>query len=179
MLFARSCAAFAKAGLGGTAPRIQMIVDLRRYLPPGRTVEGNFVCGTVLHPTNAGDSVSMYRAIQESTSTARPLAALALSSVRAGVVGPRSKVAATVRSAPPEPELVFSNLGALDALDDLPWAASRGDRRVVVTGSETGPEEITISFAECFEALHVTARFHSTTFDSEAVQSAVDIMCRD
>jgi len=187
VLFAAAGTALTRYGLTPRWPGAVMLVDARRYLPDGATVDGNFSWGQYLCPTDRGDPRAVHESLTAELDSGRPLAMLALRTARLAVppgrlaVPPGSAPAPAARrvSTEPRPELTLTHIGKLDAYTDLPWTGPVEGYRNISVPTTSGPEAVTVSFSELTGALYVNVSFHGSTFDPETVYRAVELLCHD
>jgi hypothetical protein len=150
-----------------------VIYNLRRYLPEGENVvSGNFVSGLLVRAANPDDAESLSDAMRVQIESARPLAALVVGVVKAGLVGVPSRLWRSVGDRP-SANLVFNNLGRAEAFDGLPWTASPDDRTCAIITRPGSPEDVTILMVMVAGVLHVTASFHANVLNEEAVNRAL------
>lgn len=179
MFLAAVSAALTRAGVGPPPEGLVVLVDARRYLPPGVVVDGNFCWGQYLRPADQTDPRAVQEALLGDLATGRPLAMLILRHAslllrRRDRHRPATTVAAGVR-----PELTVSNSGRLDVYDRLPWSGGLPTRSSMTLATPAGPAAITVSVEEMAGMLHATAVFHRSTFDPDAVGRAIDLIGAD
>ncbi|HLL65283.1 MAG TPA: hypothetical protein VK453_05995 [Micromonosporaceae bacterium] len=179
ILLAAIPVALTRCGVGAQPDGLVMLIDARRYLPPGSVIDGNFCWGQYLHPTDPTDPRAVQDTLKEEIASGRPLGMLILrqASLLLGRGG-HSTVPTTV---PTEvrPELTVSSSGRLETYEDLPWAAGPDGRESITVATPAGPPAITVSVDELSGTLHLTAVFHGSTFDAEAVRRAMDLVGAD
>jgi len=178
VLFAAAPAALTRAGLPPKWPGAVVLVDARRYLPAGGTVDGNFSWGQYLRPADLTDPRAVHAALAAELATGRPLAMLALRTARLALRPDRPATASRV-SARPQPELTLTHIGRLDGYLDVPWAGPPEEHRNISVPTTSGPEAVTVSFSELAGALYVNVSFHGSTFDPGRIATAVELLCRD
>ncbi|NYI70783.1 hypothetical protein GGQ54_001343 [Naumannella cuiyingiana] len=117
-------------------PRVNLVVDNRRYLPRPRRVHGNFVSGLALPVPELADPSALTERVQRVVESGRPLAVMALGAARAlarrggaeqgpgGAVHPAAPIGLTH---------VF--MGRWVSGDAWPWA---GERREMACWTEPG-----------------------------------------
>jgi hypothetical protein len=180
VLFAATAAAFARCGLAPKWPGAVVLVDVRRYLPPGCAVNGNFSWGHYLRPADLTDPRAVHETLAGELSAGGALAMLALRTGRL-MLSPRRGTAPVPETVGrrPRPELTLTHVGRLDGYTDLPWAAPAERRHNISVPTTGGPEAVTVSFTELSGALYINASFHRSTFDADAVDRAVRLVRRD
>jgi hypothetical protein len=180
VLFASASAALARCGLTPKWPGAVVLYDVRRYLPRGSTVDGNFSWGQYLLPESLTDPRALHRALSEEFASGRPLAMLALRTARLMLSGTRP-TGPVLRAVPahPRPELTLTHIGRIDQYLDLPWAGPPEQWRNMSVPTTSGPEAITLSFSELAGALYLNASFDSSTFDPDRVLRVIDLICQD
>lgn len=180
VLFAATTAALARCGLD-PKPGMVVLVDARRYLPPGATVDGNFSWGQYLRPADPADPRQVYAALGGELAGGRPAMMIGLRAARLTL----SRAAAAPHAAPrtvparPRPALTLTHIGRLDPYRDLPWTGPAEEWRNISVPTVSGPEAITVSFSELGSTLYVNASFHGSTFDPAPVRRAVELICAD
>ena len=145
-----------------------ILVDLRRYLPSGRSTLANFVVG---HPIDAAAGLDAAGArFSRDLHSGRPLAALT-----AGLLtrGWRRPAAAT---APAAAKAIVSDMGFLRALEPLPWA---GEGNVRVSVDPAGRNGITALTAVLKRRLNVSMSFDASLYDRSTIAAACELLCRD
>jgi hypothetical protein len=153
---------------------MSVLFDCRRYLPGRNAVEGNFVAGAYILPEDeSADSVN--GAIRGTIDTGRPLAALAVTAARGALAGRRGDARGDGRSA----ALSLSHLGRLRAYESLPWRGDEPLRRYVVGTTPRNVDQISLSFGEVGDVLHVSACFDDAFFPEAAVTRVVSALCGD
>jgi hypothetical protein len=175
IVFAAASSALRQAGLCPYRAGVVILIDARRYLPPGSTVDGNFSWGQYLVPTDPEDPRAIDTVLKAELASGRALLMLALRDARAAVL-PRSAAAPSTVGPVPGPDLSLSHLGRLDGYAELPWTGAHEGHRFVCVPPPAGPAGITFSLSEMSGALHVTAAFHGSTFPQAAVDRAVELV---
>ena len=183
MLAAATWTAFATAGLGPQRPGYTTLVDLRRYLPPGVTVPGNFSWDHDLTPDDPTDPVSVHRALNAELASGAPLLALARHTARQALPDPGHPDEAGTRFAmiPTRPgvELSFASTGHLDGYERLPSAGPHDEHCDISAPAPLGPCGASVAFSQLHGTLQVNVGFHASTFDRTVVAAAVDRLCAD
>ena len=178
VLFAAASAAFARCVDAAPRPGVVVLVDARRYLPPGTPVDGNFASGQYVQPHDVTDPRAVHDAMTEQLSFGRSLTMLALHNVRLGLLPRRATVPRTA-AAHPRPQLSLTYLGRTDAYADLPWVAPDTERRMIDVVGTTGPEGVTVAIEEIGGTLHATTTYHANVFDAGDVAAATEALIRD
>jgi hypothetical protein len=146
-----------------------ILVDLRRYLPSGRSTLANFVVG---HPVAIGDGVDAAGArFQRDLHVGRPLAALTYG------LATRSWRRPSPGSVPAAASPTVSDMGFLRALEPLPWASP--DPVVRVSVDPAGRNGITALTAVLHRRLHISLSFDSSLWDRDAVAAACELLRHD
>jgi hypothetical protein len=179
ILFTAAVSALTRCGLTPRWPGAVVLVDARRYLPDGATVDGNFSWGQYLCPTDLTDPRAVHDSLTAELDSGRPLAMLALRTARLALRRPAPVPPIPGVSPDPRPELTLTHIGKLDAYTGLPWTGPVGAYRNISVPTTSGPEAVTISFSELTGALYVNVSFHGSTFDPETVYRAVELLCHD
>jgi hypothetical protein len=162
-----------------------MLVDVRRYLPEGLGVEGNFAWGEHLRPAAPEDPASVAAAVTELVRSRRTLTMLGLHNLRSvlarlgtSALAPPGAARTDDPAAPRRPHLTVTYLGRNHSFGSLPWAPDEPARMIgVVTPS--GPRGITVAMDEHDGALHVTASYHPGVFDARSVAAAMHELAHD
>jgi hypothetical protein len=156
-----------------------VLVDARRYLPAGLSVEGNFVWGECLRPESPADPASVHAAITDLVESRRTLTMLGLHNARSALtrigapaLSPPGAPGATGDAVPWRPHLTMTYLGRNDAFRSLPWAPHEQVRMIGVV-SPSGPAGITVAMDEADGTLHLTASYHPGVFDADSVAAAM------
>ncbi len=181
VLFAATAVALRRCDLTPKWPGAVVLVDARRYLPPGGAVNGNFSWGHYLRPADLTDPRAVHEALTGELAAGGALAMLALRTGRLLLTPARrghAGVPAPVVAAP-RPELTLTHVGRLDAYTDLPWTAPADRRENISVPTTGGPEAITVSFTELAGVLYINASFHRSTFDEAAVERAMRLVLDD
>jgi hypothetical protein len=179
VLFAAARAALEQAGLESGSPGMYVIGDIRKFLPAGARLDGNFASAVYIAPADPTDPVMVNGAVDQAFSAARPLATMALVAATAGrrrrkAGGTPDRIRADAR---PVPSLVHT--GRLKPFEKLPWTGDRAERRYLIGSTPGGVDGISVFISEIHGGIDVTATFHATTFDRDAVSRAVEQMCKD
>jgi hypothetical protein len=153
-----------------------MLFDARRYLPPGRIVDGNFVVGEYVPTTDPTDVRAIHATVAERVRAGRSLAVLAVH--HAGLVRAGRCAEPVPVTVPPEPrpQLALSYLGRADPYAGLPWLADYPDRTMMSLAAPGGPEAITMAIEEFGDVLHATTTYHANVFDPAAVAAATEAL---
>ncbi|MEV4640073.1 hypothetical protein AB0J80_22260 [Actinoplanes sp. NPDC049548] len=156
-----------------------VLVDARRYLPAGLTVEGNFVWGEHVRPTSPEDPAAVAAAVAELVRSRRVLTMLGLHNLRsalhrvgAPMLRTPGRSRAVTPATPARPHLTVTYLGRNDSFAALPWSL-HDQARIIGVVSPSGPRGITVAMDELDDALHITASYHPEVFDSRTVTAAV------
>jgi len=146
-----------------------ILVDLRRYLPSGRSTLANFVVG---HPVAVADGIDAAGArFSRDLHVGRPLAALA-----AGLAT-RSWRRGVPESVPAAASPIVSDMGFLRALEPLPWASDDAVIRVSVDPATRNG--ITALTAVLRRRLNVSVSFDGSLYDRDSITAATELLCRD
>lgn len=159
-------------------PRVRIAVDCRRYLPPGRRVNGNFAVGLEVHIGPDDTLATTTDRMQQLTGSALPLAALALYSV-VSPMGPRHvHDIAAVPTVHGPVDLMYSDLGRVSILDDAPW---RPDGPTALMGllDPAGPRGVTVLSAGIKGQRSFSASFYEPNTDRSAVRAALNSIEND
>lgn len=145
-----------------------LLVDLRRYLPSGRSTLANFVVG---HPVDLTPGLDAAGArFTRDLHVGRPLAALAAGLLTRG--WQRSGPSQVPAAAKP----IVSDMGFLRALEPLPWA---GEGVVRVSVDPAGRNGITALTAVLRRRLHISVSFDGSLYDRDTITAATELLRRD
>ncbi|KQU47100.1 hypothetical protein ASG84_08200 [Rhodococcus sp. Leaf278] len=156
------------------------LFDCRRYLPPSTTVLGNFAAGigfTDIDPTSPRE---VNDALSGAIDKGRPIASATISTIKykreqravSGVFDDRAPVS-------PNVDLMFSDVGRVRQLEPVSWVAEPADRAFFVIAAPGSPESVMITMETIDSVVFVSASFHDNVFDSQTVQSALDLVAAD
>ncbi|GGK91522.1 hypothetical protein GCM10012284_26750 [Mangrovihabitans endophyticus] len=158
----------------GDRPGVMVLVDSRRYLPDGVSVNGNFVSGQYVAPPDPSDPCAVHEAMSESLRSGRSLTALALHNARLALTGAPRPPDTVPRE--PGPHLTLTYVGRADRYANLPWLAGHPQRRLINVVSTAGPQGVTVAVEEFGDVLHATTTFHENVFDPAAMAAATDAL---
>ncbi|MCR2785370.1 MULTISPECIES: hypothetical protein [unclassified Microbacterium] len=145
-----------------------ILVDLRRYLPSGRSTLANFVVG---HPIAAGDGLDAAGArFSRDLHVGRPLAALTTGLLTRGWRRPAPA------EVPAAAKAIVSDMGFLRALEPLPWS---GEGVVRVSVDPAGRNGITALTAVLKRRLNISVSFDGSLYDRDTIAAACELLCRD
>ncbi|MGP3535737.1 hypothetical protein ACTU3I_13145 [Microbacterium sp. RD1] len=152
-----------------------IVVNLRRYLPPGTTTNGNFITG--LRVTTGGPAFELGRFAQEvnrALESGRPLFTTALRSMRP----PRGGLPTGEAEVSTAAAVAVSHLGVVRDYQALPW---QGDAPVSVlsVADRPAPSEISWTVLILHGVVHAFATYRSDVFDPDAIASAAALMAAD
>ncbi|MGF7236213.1 MAG: hypothetical protein ACQSGP_14800 [Frankia sp.] len=179
VLFAAARAALEQVGLTAATPGLYVIGDIRKFLPAGARLDGNFASAVYITPADPTDPVMLNESVDTAFSAARPLATMAL--VAATASRRRRKAGGVpdriTQAVAPVHSLVHT--GRLKPYEKLPWTGDRSERRYVIGSTPGGSDGISVFISEIHGGIDITATFHATTFDRDAVAHALEMMCKD
>jgi hypothetical protein len=178
VLFAAAAASFARHVDAVPRPGMVVLMDARRYLPPGTRVDGNFASGQYVEPRDPADPRAVHEVLADEIRSGRSLTMLALHNARQTLVGHRYTAPVTAPAAP-RPRLSLTYLGRTDVYADLPWSGPETDRRMIDVVGTAGPEGVTVAIEEIGGVLHATSTFHANVFDAGQVAAATEALIRD
>lgn len=172
-------------GAVGLPPRggPTVLVDARRYLPPGAVVSGNFVTGLALPAGPEWEPRALSDALDRALDAGRPLSAMgyALALTQARVLGDRVVPARLRRSrgllVPDDPRPVVAVTAmASPHVDRMPWAGPP----VVASLSTPAPAEgVTAAFVETRGTLQVSLSYLEGVYRRADVEAATEILVGD
>ncbi|MDN3497302.1 hypothetical protein QL996_15285 [Planococcus sp. APC 4015] len=146
-----------------------ILVDLRRYLPSGRSTLANFVVG---HPVVVDGGIDAAGArFQQDLHVGRPLAALT-----SGLIT-RGWHRGTPRTVPAAASPIVSDMGFLRALEPLPWASD--DPVVRVSVDPAARNGITALTAVLRRRLNISVSFDGSLWERDAIAAACDLLRHD
>ncbi len=177
VLFAVVHAAVARVLGPPDPPGLVVLVDARRYLPPGTAVEGNFAWGEHLRPADPDDPRAVHAAVRDLLGSRRALTLLALHNARAALHRDRTPEPQWPAAAP-RPQLTVTYLGRADAYAPLDWVDVE-KRRLVDVVTPGGPQAVTVALEELGGSLHVTTTYHASVFDPAAVAAVTEAVAGD
>ncbi|WP_157488834.1 hypothetical protein [Pseudofrankia sp. DC12] len=179
VLFAAARAALETSGLPPVRPGVNISVDMRKFLPQGAVLYGNFAPSIYVCPADGCDPAQLNAVIDEVMSVARPLATMALVASTAKRRFKRTAQPPTLAEATARPALSLIHCGRLKAFEKLPWTGSPADRRYLIGSTPGDPDGISIFISEIHGGVDVTATFNATTFDPAVVQGALEILATE
>ncbi len=174
LLFAAVSSAIGTAGIE-VDPKLNVIFDCRRYLPPQAQVSGNFVTGVDLSVVDPTDPAEISAEVARAGATGRPMAAMSLASRsfrRSRSAGTAYDVAGEVTTRP-RAKLCFSNLGQVFAGATIPWSAPPTQCIYNTINTSKDPESIVVTIFRIGNQTDVSASFHENVFDRAAVRAAL------
>lgn len=169
---------FARAGLD-VADVATVTLDVRKYLPEGRVPLRNFVSGLEFDLGREPSPHLIHRTVTTAMTSGRPVANLALNSVRTriGLLTGTPEAPAT-RPRRPRARLLFSSLGKIPREGTIPWRET-ADPFYTVHNDPTGPEGITVSWGTIGNNMFTAASFHGNVFERDQVQHALELVTSD
>ncbi|MEV6345144.1 lipopolysaccharide biosynthesis protein [Actinoplanes sp. NPDC051851] len=179
--FAAFTGALIELGLRPDLTGGTFLADARRYLGAGVSVDSNFCMGPYLSPASLTDPAAVHRTLKAELASGRILTMMLLREGKlllTGAPGMPDPYPTEV-AVEPRPRLTFSNQGRHDVLGDLPWAVGAAGRVNQSVPTLNGPEGITLTTSEMGGVLHLEATFHSSTYDPDVLQRALDLVCTD
>jgi hypothetical protein len=179
VLFAAARASLETSGLPPLRPGVNISVDMRKHLPTGAVLYGNFAPSIYVCPADGCDPAQLNTAIDEVMSVARPLATMALVASTAKRRFRATAHAPTLAEASPRPALSLIHCGRLKAFEKLPWTGSPADRRYLIGSTPGDPDGISIFISEIHGGVDVTATFNASTFDPAVIQEALEILATE
>lgn len=159
--------ALAEAGIAVTDTVI-VAMDCRRYLPAGRVVNGNFMFGVDL-PFTAGETPSTVAdRMREFAVTGLPLAGMAAVSAR-GLIDRRRPQPPSSYTAGMRVDLMYSDLGRVRSLDQMPWSAADG----FIAGQldPAGPQSISVLNTRLGAERCISISFHDNVIDRQVIDT--------
>ena len=173
-------AAFEKSGIE-PADRVSLPFDARLYLPKNKHTLANFAAGLDFDYGPGVTPQSLQSAITEAFAIGRPVANLAVSSlkVRAGRRTSQSRplVEAAVNSEH-RMSLLYSSLNTVPRTATIPWD-STAPAHFLVASDPAGPQSITVTSAMADGDLTITATFYDTVFPQQSVATALTLAATD
>lgn len=156
--------------------RMMFAVDLRRYLPKGHAVNGNFVIGLPLS-FSADETLPRFNTrVRGIVASAVPLAAQAAIAARAVVGARETSNSSTIRRGLHSAEVMYTDLGRITTLDAAPW---RDARLCVATGliDPAGPCSVTILNTKIGARRCISISYHDNVFGRGLMDTAANYMC--
>ncbi|ADP78216.1 hypothetical protein [Pseudofrankia inefficax] len=179
VLFAAARAALETSDLPPVRPGVNISVDMRKFLPQGAVLYGNFAPSIYVCPADGCDPAQLNAVIDEVMSVARPLATMALVASTAKRRFKRTAQPPTLAEATARPALSLIHCGRLKAFEKLPWTGSPADRRYVIGSTPGDPDGISVFISEIHGGVDVTATFNVSTFDPAVVRGALEILATE
>jgi hypothetical protein len=179
VLFAAARAALETSELPPLRPGVNISVDMRKYLPQGAVLYGNFAPSIYVCPADGCDPAQLNAVIDEVMSVARPLATMALVASTAKRRYRRTAQPPTLAESTARPALSLIHCGRLKAFEKLPWKGSPADRRYVIGSTPGDPDGISVFISEIHGGVDVTATFNASTFDPAVVRAALEILATE
>ncbi len=171
--------ALADAGLT-INPVATVTLDARRYLPAGRVPLGNFVSGLEFDLGANPTPGRIHEVTSEAVATGRPVANLALNTMRTriGLRIKHPRAYPISRPQNPRAQLLFSSIGPVPRQGQVPWLADASPF-YSAHNDPVGPEGITLTWAIVEGALATTASFHRNVFPQTLVTAALECAATD
>lgn len=168
LLVALADLAVADTGLGSSSDVRTIVVDCRRYLPPGVTVRGNLSTGQSL-AAPWHDAAGIEAVVTQTLADARPVLTLPVASLMSAVQ--RVYRPAQRRGRPQLARPHYSVVGLLPGAHQLPWS---GDPHIVVGGMPERPDDLGFTIFEIGSSLQVSMTYDRTAFDADWAWSVLD-----
>ncbi len=166
-----------------TAPRGSLVVDLRRYLPPGVDTTGNFITGTLV-PLRRPAEQGRTRDIATTLDSGRPLAATAIKVARERL-RPRAAAELPVYRAdvtvprPGRAVVSMSSFGISRELERLPWQAGPESHAIRVHTDAVDIDAVGFIAVSLRHRTYMSATFRADVFDPRKVARAIELMFDD
>lgn len=175
VLTAATRRAFDRVGLRFTTPGVRVLVNARRYLPPGTPVPGNFTTAIYVEPDDPRSPFAIEEVVRRNLDSGRPLATMAITSVKQ-VIGGRWASDDGDDAATGPMTLTVSNPGRSVAFEALPLRGDAGHR---IASVPEGPGGVTVQLTQLNGQHTATATFHPGVVDRGAVGAALDALVCD
>lgn len=148
-----------------------LVVDLRRYLPPKAKTFRNMVAGFAV-PTRARPEAVQER-VTRALAVGRPLAGTALGVIKSQGRGilPDGHHAGTGVA-----QVSMSSVGILRGYDKLPWLVEPGSRRAESAVNALEPDAVSFVVHASDSRLQVSVNHRTDLFSTEAVAAAMAAM---
>ncbi|WP_163749447.1 hypothetical protein [Mycolicibacterium helvum] len=168
--------ALAQAGLPLTEA-LRLVVDCRRYLPPGDRVNANFISGLSVQAALETPVGALDAAVKARLDAALPLLALTSASAR-NLAGPLSATRAHQAPADTPVELAYSDVGRLSPFENLPWVPDR-PRSINAALQPWAPADISVFSGTIGHERSVTLSYHDDVHDRRLLQEAAEAIRTD
>jgi hypothetical protein len=168
--------AFDEAGVSFASPGLRVLVNARRYLPKGATVDGNFATAIYVEPADPREPAEVDAHVRRNLDNGRPLLAMAASGVKQALLRRHGRAAGDV-IVDRHPTLTVSYVGRRTEYEPLP-----ADREQVVHYSGVQPEGadgITVVCSLTHGRLSLSASFCDDVVDRAQVVDALERVVRD
>jgi hypothetical protein len=165
--------ALADEGVALSGGGMSFLVDARRYLPSGTTVHGVFVSAAYVRPPDPTDPVQLSEVLRSALASGRPLASLALETVKA--FGSKAGAGAG-ELAPPQPvaRLSISHVQRPPLYEQLPWVGGFDAVGYVGAAPPDGVIGLGLVLCQIGQRLHLSAMFRPPALRRSTVQRVAD-----
>lgn len=159
---------------------VKVLFNVRRYLPPERRTLANLAAGIDLQLDDITDPREISRAIEGAVKSGRPIANLAVGSLKTKLGRMRSATT-VVADAPNHPDTIRIALTDMAKHPQLNAIAYTDPAQAAYTAmvSPAGPGYITLAVGQLGDTFQVTASFHDNVIDSSTVRRALDAAVAD
>lgn len=170
--------ALAAAGIN-VADTLRLVIDCRRYLRRGHSVNGNFIFGLKVLAPVGGAVTDVGREIKQQVDSGFPLLAMGLVSARSLVrPAPRSLDAPHLWRPGSPADMVYSDVGPLRPFDDAPWQP--GEPRIVSALLDpASPSHVSVFTGVIGGERTISFTFHDNVHDRSSVRHAADAIRSD
>jgi hypothetical protein len=168
--------ALAQAGLPLT-DALRLVVDCRRYLPPGDRVNANFISGLSVQAALESPVGAIDAAVKARLDAALPLLALASTSAR-NLAAPLSATRAHRAPVHTPVELAYSDVGRLSPFENLPWVPDR-PRSINAALQPWAPADISVFSGTIGHERSVTLCYHDGVHNRRLLQQAAEAIRTD
>jgi hypothetical protein len=153
-------------------PTVTLPFDVRRYLPDGWDTLASFSAGLDFTVDRHAGPRGLHDAMTAAVGMGRPVANLAVSSVKARAAMRKDRRTEWTVSTQPQLRLLHSSIGTVPRAG---WSFSDPEEaRILVASDPVGPCGVTVTTATVTGALWMTAEFHDSVFDAERVAAALN-----
>ncbi len=166
--------ALRAAGLPMT-DSVVMAFDCRRYLPKGHTASSNFMIGLEFPFASDQSVTGLITLLRGFRDSALPLAQLGMASGRAVLRAGRKPNLPNGTTSGVQAALMYSDMGHISALDDLPWRGS-GERSLTGLLDPATPNGVTVYCSRIGEARRVSMSFHDNVFERHVFDKAAEYL---